>query len=179
MGLAERFKDKLSNRDIFKKNAIEQTLAEKNIEFISKPLEIETIQQNSESETNISTEDISDVSIETTEQETLEEKPVEVSSSKLEITNILELNPAEETTATDIECSTKHTCAKFEELETEIINKIRKTPYWEDFTRKQQENMISKYFDAKIQREKYRKTEYSLKDKFDFIQNIMVLSNNR
>ena len=45
--------------------------------------------------------------------------------------------------------------AKFEELETDIINKIRKTPYWEDYSLKRQECMISKYFDVKIQKKKY------------------------
>lgn len=69
--------------------------------------------------------------------------------------------------------------AKFEELETDIINKIRKTPYWEDYSRKRQECMISKYFDVKIQNPKYSQDTYSLEDKNEFVQNILTLSNNR
>lgn len=69
--------------------------------------------------------------------------------------------------------------AKFEELETDIINKIRKTPYWEDYSRKRQECMISKYFDVKIQKRKYSQDTYSIEDKNEFIQNILTLSNNR
>ena len=44
MGLAERFKDKLENKNIFRKNAIEQKLEENDIKFISKPAE-EIIEQ--------------------------------------------------------------------------------------------------------------------------------------
>ena len=35
MGLAERFKNKLENRDIYQKEIIEQKLEEKDIKFIS------------------------------------------------------------------------------------------------------------------------------------------------
>lgn len=68
---------------------------------------------------------------------------------------------------------------KFEDLETEIITKIRKTPYWEDYSKKRQENMITLYFDKKIQEEKYSNINYSLKDKLSFIKNILTLSNYR
>lgn len=72
-----------------------------------------------------------------------------------------------------------YNAVKFEELETDIINKIRKTPYWEDYSRKRQECMISKYFDVKIQNPKYSQDTYSLEDKNEFVQNILTLSNNR
>ena len=39
MGLAERFKNKLENKDIYKKTVIEQKLEENDIKFISKPIE--------------------------------------------------------------------------------------------------------------------------------------------
>lgn len=68
---------------------------------------------------------------------------------------------------------------KFEELETEIIDKIRKTPYWEDFSKQRQEKMISTYFDAKMKNEKYSTIGYTQKDKLEFIQNILALSNYR
>ena len=38
MGLAERFKDKLDKKDIFKKNPIEKKLEDSDIKFISKPI---------------------------------------------------------------------------------------------------------------------------------------------
>ena len=37
MGLAERFKNKLENKNIFEKDIIEQKLEENDIKFISKP----------------------------------------------------------------------------------------------------------------------------------------------
>lgn len=62
---------------------------------------------------------------------------------------------------------------KFENLETEIIDKIRKTPYWEEYSLKRQENMISAYF------EKRCKDEYSISEKQEFVENILALANNR
>lgn len=80
----------------------------------------------------------------------------------------------------ETEFEKKHySTVKFEELETDIINKIRKTPYWEDYSRKRQENMISKYFDIKTKRKRYSQYVYSLEDRNEFIQNILTLSNNR
>ena len=38
MGLAERFKNRLDNRDIFTKTNIEKQFKEQDIEFISKPI---------------------------------------------------------------------------------------------------------------------------------------------
>mgnify|MGYP006940572336 CR=1 FL=1 len=69
--------------------------------------------------------------------------------------------------------------AEFEDLEDEIINKIRKTPYWEDFSTNQKEKMISSYFDARIQKNKYSKIVYSENDKIQFVENVLTLSNNR
>lgn len=83
-----------------------------------------------------------------------------------------------ESSSTEIVCQYSQS-AKFEELETEIINKIRRTPYWEDFSRKRQECMISKYFEAKIRTKKYSENSFLQEDKNEFIQNILTLSNSR
>ena len=65
---------------------------------------------------------------------------------------------------------------KFENLETEIIAKIRKTPYWEEYSAARQKNMISNYFEAKT---KKRNTVITNSEKQEFIKNILALSNNR
>lgn len=134
MGLAERFKNRLDNKDIFAKTNIEEQFSKQNIEFISKPL----------------TKDIT--------------------NDKAETSKIIEpvINESFELEAN-----------KFEDLEDEIINKIRKTPYWEDFSSSQKEKMIGSYFDARIQNNKYSNIEYSNNDKNKFIEDILALSNNR
>lgn len=136
MGLAERFKNRLDNRDIFTKTNIEKQFSEQDIEFISKPITQEITVQPKEIHSN-----------------TMSEPIIELSS--------------------DVESN------KFEDLEDEIINKIRKTPYWEDFSTTQKEKMISAYFDARIQNNKYSKIGYSENDKIKFVENILALSNNR
>lgn len=139
MGLAERFKNKLENRNIFEKNAIEQKLEENDIKFISKPAE-----------------------------EVIEQKNVNISSPVV-IPNILDEN-------SDSLIVKKN---KFEDLETELINKIRKTPYWEEFSIQSQSNMIENYFNIKMKSSKYNSIEYSNRDKQMFIQTILALANNR
>lgn len=136
MGLAERFKNKLDTNDIFsKKNKIEESLNDKDIRFISKPV-------------------------------TIQQKQIYTGDSST-ITNILESNNQKTPKLTS-----------FEDLETEIISKIRKTPYWEEYSIQRQENMISSYFDKKI-KTKYSDLNYSSQDKLEFIQNILALANNR
>ena len=68
---------------------------------------------------------------------------------------------------------------QFEDLESEIIDKIRKTPYWEEYSTIRQEKMISSYFDKRITSEKYSYIKHSSKDKSSFIKNILALANNR
>ena len=136
MGLAERFKNRLDNRDIFTKTNIEKQFKEQDIEFISKPITHETNIQPKEIHLGLKSEPI-------------------------------------------IELSTDIKSNKFEDLEDEIINKIRKTPYWEDFSTNQKEKMISSYFDARIQKNKYSKIVYLENDKIQFVENILTLSNNR
>lgn len=67
-----------------------------------------------------------------------------------------------------------YTEPKFEDLETQIISKIRKTPYWEEYSFDRQKNMVEKYFNSKT---KYIKV--TNEDKNEFIKSILILSNNK
>lgn len=62
---------------------------------------------------------------------------------------------------------------KFEDLAIELVNKIKRTPYWAEFPMKSQEKMISKYFDKKIKTQKYVEIPYSLTDKLTFIEEVL------
>lgn len=138
MGLAERFKDKLENKDIFQKGNIEETLEQNDIKFISKPIEKKIVIQ-----------------------------PKAIHSGQIApIENLSDLNVS-------------NTSTKFEDLETELINKIRKTPYWLEFSTEQKKNMIEKYFEKRIQSEMYSSISYSNSDKKEFVENILTLSNYR
>lgn len=142
MGLAERFKDKLSNRNIFQTNdEIEETLKNNDIQFISKPITKEITVQ-----------------------------PKTIHSGERE--NIEKLSDLDIGKNTEIQSHV----SIFEDLETEIIDKIRKTPYWEDFSTERQTNMISAYFDKKISKFNYK---YTSNDKKEFVKNILILSNNK
>lgn len=63
---------------------------------------------------------------------------------------------------------------KFEELETEIISKIRKTPYWNEYPIDRQKSMIEKYFNSKT-----KHIKVTNEDKNEFIKSILILSNNK
>ena len=63
---------------------------------------------------------------------------------------------------------------KFEELETQIICKIRKTPYWEEYSFDRQKNMVEKYFNSKT-----KHIKVTNEDKNEFIKSILILSNNK
>ena len=63
---------------------------------------------------------------------------------------------------------------KFEDLETQIISKIRKTPYWEEYSFDRQKNMIEKYFKIKT-----KNSNTTQEDKNEFIKSILILSNNK
>lgn len=138
MGLAERFKDKLENKDIFQKGNIEETLEQNDIKFISKPIEKEIV---------------------------IQPKAIH-SGQNVPIENLSDLNIS-------------NTFTKFEDLETELINKIRKTPYWLEYSTEQKKNMIEKYFEKRIQSEMYSSISYSNSDKKEFVENILTLSNYR
>lgn len=63
---------------------------------------------------------------------------------------------------------------KFEDLETQIISKIRKTPYWEEYSFDRQKSMIEKYFKIKT-----KNSNTTQEEKNEFIKNILILSNNK
>ena len=62
---------------------------------------------------------------------------------------------------------------KFKDMAEVLVNKIKNTPYWAEYTMKSQEKMISKYFDKKIKSKKYIETPYSLTDKLTFIEEVL------
>ena len=62
---------------------------------------------------------------------------------------------------------------EFEDLEAQIIDKIRKTPYWQEYSHQKQENMISKYLSKKGT----QSNPISASQKTELINNIMILSN--
>lgn len=145
MGLADRFKDKLEVKDIFKKTEIELSLNQQDIQFISKPV---------------------------TENVTIQPKIIH-SGQIQKIEKINDIKKEEQNVEQNCNDS-----SKFEELETEIIDKIRKTPYWVEYSLNKQEAMIAKYFDVKIQN-KYSEISFTEDEKQIFIENILTLSNNR
>lgn len=63
---------------------------------------------------------------------------------------------------------------KFEDLETEIISKIRKTPYWNEYSIDRQKSMIEKYFKIKT-----KNSNTTQEEKNEFIKNIIILTNNK
>lgn len=63
---------------------------------------------------------------------------------------------------------------KLEDLETQIISKIRKTPYWEEYSFDRQKNMVEKYFNSKT-----KHIKVTNEDKNEFIKSILILSNNK
>lgn len=67
-----------------------------------------------------------------------------------------------------------YTEPKFEDLETQIISKIRKTPYWEEYSFDRQKSMIEKYFKIKT-----KNSNTTQEEKNEFIKNILILSNNK
>ncbi len=93
--------------------------------------------------------------------------------------NVNNIDDIEEITEKAIKTSEDLGCTKFEDIETDIISKIRKTPYWEEYSKTRQEQMISKYFDKKFSNSKYENINYTNNEKIEFIKNIIALSNNR
>ncbi len=63
-----------------------------------------------------------------------------------------------------------------ENIETRIISKIRKIPYWTEYSVQRQEKMIQTYIDKKLQTEEIT---LNIQEKDEFIQNILTLANNR
>jgi hypothetical protein len=63
---------------------------------------------------------------------------------------------------------------KLNDLVVNTVKKIKKTPYWSDFSESEQEKMISRYFDIKIKAEKYSGVKIGLKEKCSFIQDVLA-----
>lgn len=93
--------------------------------------------------------------------------------------NMTGIDDIEEITEKAIKTSENIECTKFEDIETDIISKIRKTPYWEEYSSERKKTMIEKYFNAKLKTSKYATLAYSNEDKIKFIQNVLILSDNR
>lgn len=143
MGLSERFKEKLETNDLFTKKvtSADISLDNKNIKFISKPIEIETKKLTTEKYTPI----------------------VNILSDNNELSKSNENEP----TITDA----------IEEIETRIISKIRKIPYWEEYSIQRQENMIKAYVNKKLNN--LPQISINTEKQKDLIQNILALANNR
>lgn len=139
MGLAERFKDKLDKRDIFKKYSA-QVFNDKNIMFISTP---ETTDNPTQTELIKNNKNI----------DTLETEVIQP------VTNIMKTPEIER--------------YPLEDLETQIIAKIRKTPYWSEYSIQQQEQMINRFLDKKAS----DKTTITDTQRTEFIHNIIILTN--
>ena len=56
-----------------------------------------------------------------------------------------------------------------------LINKIQNTPYWSDYSKKSQENMITKYFEAKNKRSNIK---YKTDDKLNFVKTVLNMSSH-
>lgn len=127
MGLADRFKEKLQEKDIFNETKSEQMSNTKNIQFISKPQKVRC---------------------------------------------------AEILPTSDISTDSSLSAQTLNELKNEIIAKINKTPYWNEYSSQRKENMVGKYFETRLKKSSYSNIKYTLSKKLDFIQNIITLTNH-
>ena len=118
MGLAERFKNRLDQRDIFSEEPVQASIDKT-----------------------------------TTTPETNTINPIK---------NILNSEP-----------EAQYQRYEFEDLETQIIDKIRKTPYWQEYSIQKQENMITKY----INKKRNQSNPITASQKTELINNIMILAN--
>lgn len=127
MGLADRFKEKLQEKDIFNETKSEQISNTKNIQFISKPQKVRC---------------------------------------------------AEILPTSDISTDSSLSAQTLNELKNEIIAKINKTPYWNEYSSQRKENMVGKYFETRLKKSSYSNIKYTLSKKLEFIQNIITLTNH-
>lgn len=127
MGLADRFKEKLQEKDIFNETKSEQMSNTKNIQFISKPQKVRC---------------------------------------------------AEILPTSDISTDSSLSAQTLNELKNEIIAKINKTPYWNEYSSQRKENMVGKYFETRLKKSSYSNIKYTLSKKLEFIQNIITLTNH-
>lgn len=127
MGLADRFKEKLKDKDIFNETKSEQISNTKNIQFISKPQRVRC---------------------------------------------------AEILSTSDISADNSLSAQTLNELKNEILAKINKTPYWNEYSSQRKENMVGKYFETRLKKSSYSNIKYTLSKKLEFIQNIITLTNH-
>jgi hypothetical protein len=116
MGLAERFKNRLEQRDIFSAN----------------------------------------------KHQTSPISAVENRNIVKPVTNILNSTPEPKTERYE-----------FEDIEAQVIDKIKKTPYWNEYSIQKQENMINLYIDKKA----VNGNPISANQKKELVNNIMILTN--
>jgi hypothetical protein len=128
MGLAERFKNKLIEKDIFEINTVTSPI-------------------NPQRQTDVTSGQTQEENVEIVE-------PTE---------NILSSEEKAEPVKYE-----------FEDVETQVIDKIRKTPYWGEFSIQRQEKMISSYLDKKRLAGK-EITPFQLQE---LVKNIIILSNH-
>lgn len=107
-------------------------------------------------------------------------KPIELDSKKIssldrEVKQVNNLG-IEEKTELQEEVQNSIDSGLLEDLETRIISKIRKIPYWSEYSIQRQEKMIQTYIDKKLQTEEIT---LNAQEKNEFIQNILTLANNR
>lgn len=107
-------------------------------------------------------------------------KPIELDSKKIssldrEVKQVNNLG-IEEKTELQEEVQNSIDSGLLEDLETRIISKIRKIPYWPEYSIQRQEKMIQTYIDKKLQTEEIT---LNTQEKNEFIQNILTLANNR
>lgn len=65
----------------------------------------------------------------------------------------------------------KDTAQMIQNLKDKTLNKIYKTPHWQDYTDNAKINMVSKYFDAKI---KGKTVKLNNNDKNNFINGVLA-----
>lgn len=126
MGLAERFKKHIENKDLFKETEKSLNSKSSGIKFISKPVENQSneVSTNSEIQNEEKRSSLSDFEVKTPSINS------QVNSNIEGIQNITNISSSN--------------CIRV--LTTEILRKISKTPYWNEFSTSRKESMIEKYF---------------------------------
>ncbi|MBR1461228.1 hypothetical protein IJ596_06320 [bacterium] len=84
---------------------------------------------------------------------------------------VVVLSPQKE----QIEVKKKESNSYVQEITNSIVDKIKNTPYWDDYTVMAQRKMIMKYFEAKMDGNCDDISVVSGDDKLDFIDSVMKL----
>ena len=64
-------------------------------------------------------------------------------------------------------------------LKSELIEKINKTPYWEEYSSKRQENMICSYITTSLKKDRYSNIDCHESERKNLIKSIMDFLTNR